>query len=451
MKLFFKIYLFVMLLAPCTAFSQSTYTSQNIDVIANLKISSDPRFTSYTKCEGWYQASTGKEYAIYDVNYEDDLTVYFMDITGGQVVKADSLNYDSYFSPTRYAIYRNYFYISDFWGDTEMYDLTSLPDSITYVGTLHTPWKLSGLIIQDKLYQLGDLVVYDLENSLKLENPDVLKNDIPYLGACRSVQAKHDTIYASFGYQGFYILKYANHTFTVIDSILHNFPSIVANYAACVSEDNTTLCTFYEPYSLDANIYKKQSNGKYLLSGQHSLVESNYEAKPEFIGNDRVIVSDVSSGIHIFDVSDVNAIQQTGYFNAGEGLLSSPNYTSGIANYYASLPSGRILALDTRKGLFILDAKKALTNIAEPEAPEPLDYQLKVFPVPSNEGFSVELKRDYPSTLSLVDISGKTLLTSEYNSDIRDFVFTREMPEGVYILKVEGEEGYVTQKITVKH
>ncbi|MGZ4100144.1 MAG: T9SS type A sorting domain-containing protein [Bacteroidia bacterium] len=38
-----------------------------------------------------------------------------------------------------------------------------------------------------------------------------------------------------------------------------------------------------------------------------------------------------------------------------------------------------------------------------------------------------------------------------YNGNINDFISTLNIPEGNYILKIEGNEGQLTSKIIIKH
>ncbi len=88
------------------------------------------------------------------------------------------------------------------------------------------------------------------------------------------------------------------------------------------------------------------SNGN--TSSDHNLmVRGNY-----------VFSANYSSGLRVFDVSDVNNMQEVGFFDTFTGH-DNPGF-SGAWGVYAHLPSGNVLISDQSTGLFVLDVSAAV-------------------------------------------------------------------------------------------
>ena len=432
--------------------AQSLYTGENIEVLNHLTGGSAPTTTNpikYKACTGWHQAATGREYVIY--NFESKL--YFTDITNPKIpVNVDSVSFGY---PQKIEVSGNYCYV--FFSELEIarYDLRYLPDSVSNTNWYFFDWtnNLLNRFEKNKMYQKrpSDIVVFSLKEFTPPNSGDTLKKFIKHLGAITRINVKDNFIYASSYSNGLYIIKYdsINHSFSLTDSLFHNFPNIIKNYNNCINQNSTVICTVYDPTTIEANFYVKQNNGKYKLEKSNQLMPSTYSITPQFVSNDWLLASNIQDGLFVYDVSDLNNIKKTGFFNTRSAETNTNN--TGIESYYSGLPSGNILALDKKNGIFILDAKKAMPSKI-PTVIEPiLSYELSTFPNPCNEGFTVQLKRDHPSSLSIITDLGVQIYQTEYSSNINDFISTKDLLEGNYILKIEGNEGQLTQKIIVKH
>lgn len=440
--------LVLFLLCFTKTYSQSTYTTQNIDVLLNIKgYSSSTTTPLYQQCKGWVDNKNKKEYAIYNCNEK----TYFVDITKiSEVRKVDSITITGLNDPVNIYIENNRLYLTISNIFTFIYSLNYFPDSIKYIGQ---SWDVeyNNCVIKNNnmfKYRNGKLIVYDISDPTTPIGIDTLENDISHLKGNKSFFIKNDTIYLPYGSKGLYIIDYKNHKFSIIDSLPHNFSNVVSNYAVAVSNNNKTLCTFYSPVTLDANFYYLKNNNSYSFERSKALTFTNHTVTPGFIDNDWLLISNSVEGLLVYDVTDLNDIKKTGYFNSYD--ITLPNKT-GIESYYTGLPSGNILVLDKQQGLFVLDAKKAMTKIiVEPPSPQ-FNYSLSIFPNPCNESFSIQLKRDFESKLIIYDPSGKQIFQKDYSSTINDVIDTKDLKEGEYILKIEGKEGQLTQKIIVLH
>jgi hypothetical protein len=153
-----------------------------------------------------------------------------------------------------------------------------------------------------------------------------------------------------------------------------------------------------------------------------------------------------SEGISIFDVSNVNSIRKSGLFSSFIPNVSLQQQ-GGVTSALFGLRNNKIIAYDPIKGIFILDPLEAMKrSTSEPT----LYYDLETFPNPCSDQLQLKLKRDYASTASLYDLSGKMIWKKEYNSNINDKINTSLLKENEYILRIEGNEGQITKKIVVK-
>jgi choice-of-anchor B domain-containing protein len=117
-----------------------------------------------------------------------------------------------------------------------------------------------------------------------------------------------------------------------LDELSHGFGTRL--HAADVSDlANPQYITFY-------------SNGN--TSSDHNLmVRGNY-----------VFSANYSSGLRVVDVSDVNNMQEVGFFDTFPGH-DNPGF-SGAWGVYSDLPSGNVLISDQGTGLFVLDVSAAV-------------------------------------------------------------------------------------------
>ncbi len=425
--------------------AQVTYTSQNIEFISDLVSYADPRLNI------WSQPTKHKEYVIYGNNS----SIKFADISDPKHPKIVDSIAELFITSSfqKIDVQKNLCYILNSWGGMDVYNLQSLPDSVSYVGTIDLfSFPLSNSYFSgENLYKNfgSNIGVINFSDFFNPVLTDSLVTDIPNLGNCLLLNVYNDTLYTSYGPKGVYIFAFINHKFSIIDSIPHNFPSLVSNYSNCVSANKKTLCAFYKPTTLNAKFYSKNSNRKYEFAGEYQLMPSTNTVIPKFINNDWLAASNYQDGLYIYDVSDLKNIKKTGSFNCKKNALSQ--YNSGVADYLFGLPSGLLIVRQLNGGLFILDPKKAMPYKAPEIIEAQLNYNLSVYPNPCNEGFSIQLKRDFSSKLNLYDLQGITMYQKEYSSDIADYISTKELEEGNYILKIDGNEGQLTQKIIVRH
>ena len=238
---------------------QINYVRQNIDLISlstpNFGVGgTDGRL--YSGCWGWYQQSKNKEYAICGASNG----TYFMDITNPATPSVSAYVPGKLGCTWReMKTYQNYCYIvSDDPNPNrfQIVDMQYLPDSVhivhdgtTYFEHAHTIW-----IDQDKMY-IG-LVTYTTGfssmNVYSLATPSVpvllrelqadINSNVVFPGLRGEPAVRNDTVYASAGWQGLYVLKFntGTNTFTELGSY-SGYASSAYNHSSSLTQNGKYL------------------------------------------------------------------------------------------------------------------------------------------------------------------------------------------------------------------
>src|SRR6218665_309839 len=201
--------------------AQVNYPRQNIELISlitpNFGVGAgDGRL--YSGCWGWYQQNKNKEYAISGASNG----TYFIDVSIPTTPTVCAYVAGKLGCTWReIKTYKNYAYIvSDDAKPNrfQIVDMQYLPDSVhvvhdgtTYFERGHTVW-----IDNDKMY-VG-LVTYtngfSPMNVYSLATPSVpvllreLPQDMAFINEVHDMYARNDTVYASCGWQGLYVIKF---------------------------------------------------------------------------------------------------------------------------------------------------------------------------------------------------------------------------------------------------
>jgi hypothetical protein len=435
MKRVLVIFLFA-LVKPGLAQSTYTLTEDKVKVLGTLKARSV--CPSYWLLASYYQPSKEREYLIYGCQFR----TYIADITdpsSPQVIDSVDVPFNTA-TVSGDSCYLRYAFSSWVW------DLSTLP---TKAGLL-TIWMNKPLtnpvISGNRLYNFyKQISIYDISDRLNPVLIDSSRADFPTLPWPQRPVVKNDTIYFSDASSGFYRMYYdqSSSKFVLADSISVATPNI-SIYSSCVSASGNVFL-FYDPGTLSTPVFKYE-NGNYTKLREFSFSKTSLNQNCSHLGNDWLAVYTTSEGISIFDVSNANAIRKTGLFSSFKPNVPLQQQ-GGVTSALFGLRNNKIIAYDYIKGIFILDASEAMQRAT----PEPtLYYDLETFPNPCSDQLQLKLKRDYASTASLYDLSGKIIWKKEYSSNINDKINTSLLKENEYILRIEGNEGQLTKKIIVK-
>lgn len=427
----------------------------------------------YSGCWGWYQASKNKEYGITGASNG----TYFYNVTSpttptlcGFLAGAEHGTY------REIKTYSHYCYIvsdDDQNKRFQIVDLQYLPDSIHVVyndSTLfrrgHTIW-----IDQDKLYigamidslplRLTPMAIFSLANP---EAPVLLRklnSDFPLIDYVHDMYVRNDSIYASCGWQGLYILKWDNalQKFTQLGSYI-GYPDHGYNHSSFLTHDGKHLIFCDElPEGLPIHFVDVQSLGNVQPLKDWHPMSYTTPHNPYIVGK-FAFVSCYQDGIQIYDISKPNEINLVGYFDTHpQGGANIGSYgTSGYrGNWgaYPFLPSGNIIANDMQNGMFILNAAPAFSanvqNFVGLEKPEAVDAQLVIYPNPAASQIAIHYAANNKTQLSLKNILGKIVFEKEFDGALNEYINVKELANGAYFLSVTENAMTQTKKIIVSH
>lgn len=321
-----------------------------------------------------YEAPDGKEYAIVGTSQY----VYFWDITDTSNIFLADQHKPGYHSDWRdFKTYDHYAYgVTDQGTSQEgllIYDLMDLPDSVRFVKAVTSDFLRAHNIFIDtlnaKLYACGTnthsqgMVVYDIsdpENPLLLGTPRLDQDPngpAPGDGYVHDLYVRDDTVYASHGYDGFWIWDFNNAANPSAIGGIDQGPGY--NHSSWVTGDGayaifaeelpsgqplavTDLADFENPDIV--HTFKEP-----LLAPTHT---NNVPHNP-YIKDSFLYVSYYEDGVQIWDISDPLNPIKTGYYDT-EPNNTTYNGTTRNWGVFPFLKQDKIIATDTENGFFVL-------------------------------------------------------------------------------------------------
>jgi choice-of-anchor B domain-containing protein len=460
--------LFLLVIFALYSGVNAQHASQNILQMSNwydTTVLAEPYYgIKYSGVWGWVDPADNKEYAIIG----STAGTYIIEVTDpyNPVQRAYVAGRRDQCIWREIKTYENYLYlVSDDQvpNSFQIVDLSYLPDSVHIVHDSDSIFARSHTIYVDngKLYcasvtrpSIGfySMAVYDL--TADPTNPTLLRTlnqDYSTPSSMHDMFVRNDTVYASGGYDGFFVYKEDSitHAFSLIGSIT-SYLDQGYNHSSFITKDGKTLIFVDEvPAGMGVKTYDISdfSNMQF-----QSLFYSNPGATPHnpyFTKDDMLVISYYADGLVIYDVSDPANPVRVGYYDTNSndpfgGPYTSPAY-QGAWGAFPDLPSGNILVSDMQEGLFVLDADVALSraNTATFES------QVKVFPTIFTDQLSVTLARktESPVICTLTDISGKVLVSKTYSGSNISMNIPTELSSGFYFLQVTEGNNYATFKV----
>ena len=369
-KIFFLFAFFV-----CAFLSKAqTYASSNFTMIS---VVSPETYTNsygakYSGCWGWYQASKNKEYAIAG----SASGTFWVDVTNPATPTVSAYRAGKKLNTVWREIktYQNFCYvITDDGGPAsfQIFDMQYLPDSVHKVFDNQTLFKRGHTLYLDgnKLYVAGvtysnnttsSMNVYSLANPANPVLLRELKQDISFISYVHDIMPVNDTIYASCGNQGMYVLKYnSNNTFTQLGS-LTTYSGSGYNHSSALTPNHQTLVFTDEvpagkPIKV-ANVSNPANIQVLAITNQFTQTTPH---NPFMVSNALCFMSSYQDGLQLYNISSPATPTLVGYFDTYyQGGGNNNNWTGddydGQWGSYPYFPSKNIFALDQMNGVFML-------------------------------------------------------------------------------------------------
>lgn len=452
---------------------QTNYPKQNIELLSlitpNFGVQAiDGRL--YSGCWGWKQESKNREYAISGASNG----TYFIDVT----------------SPTNPSVcdyvigklgctwremktYQNYCYIvSDDPGSNrfQIVDMQYLPDSVhvVYDGTLYFERAHTLFIDKDKLY-IGSVTYslgYSAMNIYSLATPTAplllreLVQDIPtnIISVVHDMYVRNDTIYASCGNNGLYILKYNDvaDTITQLGSFT-GYTSAGYNHSSWLTKDGKHLLFCDEvPANLPVHYVDVQNLNNIQPVQSFKPYAGTTAHNPYVLDNDFALISCYQDGLLIYDISQPGNMALAGFFDTHpQGGENAGNYFSapyrGNWGAYPYLPSGIIIAQDMQNGVFILDGTAAYANRVGIKNTTPDNSDLLFFPNPANNYLKLKYHGNSSSFLCIKNMLGQTVFETNLGSMVDEQIDLTDFESGTYIVTHRQGKQLKNKKLIITH
>jgi len=262
--------------------------------------------------------------------------------------------------------YRHYAYgVSEGDGSLQIFDLSSLPNSVTKVYDSQAFFSNCHNIFidekHDRLYAVGasrgNLIVLDL--SQNPANPTLLKNTPLQGGYVHDLYVRDHIAYCSHEYRGLSIYDFSDVNNIVTKGSITSYIDKGYNHSSWLSANGEVMAMADETHGLSVKLVDVSDlTDIEVISNFKSTLETNATPtsiahNPFIVGDKYVVVSYYHDGVQIYDISNPAAPKKVAYYDTD---TSNSDYVDYIGSWgaYPYLPSGNIIASDINNGLFVL-------------------------------------------------------------------------------------------------
>ncbi|MEO6830958.1 MAG: choice-of-anchor B family protein [Chitinophagaceae bacterium] len=255
----------------------------------------------------------------------------------------------------------------------QVYDFNYLPDSLHLVFQ-SDPWKLANAhnifidTAKAKLYLaspttlgLGKsrLQIYSLADP---EDPSFLYtlNSFEYT---HDMYARNDTVWCSDGNGGYLVLDMSDPPNYIILGGLSFYPYQGYNHSSWIGYDNIGVMAD-ETFGMPVKVIdcRNMKNIKVLSTFSPRGLDSTSIPHNPFLLGQYAFVSYYQDGLQIYDLSNPSNPQQVGFYDTYP--QESKKQFAGAWGCYPYLPSQKVLVSDMQTGLYIFDVSAAIPKLA---------------------------------------------------------------------------------------
>lgn len=271
-------------------------------------------------------------------------------------------------------------------------------------------------------------------------------------GGLHDSYVRNDTIYASSGWEGYYIYDMKN---PFAPNLLAHINTGGYNHNSWLNGEGTYgYYTEEIPEGRPVQIVDLQllSMGEIEIAGgfldKFSIEVNNHSAIPHnvYIKDHILFNSQYEDGLLAYDIS--NPLQPV-LIDQYDTHVQNPVYNGYFGNWgnYPWLPSGNIIASDMQNGLYVL-AFEATVPTTEPT--EELKVQVQPNPVQDQLTLRVPPQDSEAWQWFLTNPSGQLLQRGSINEAVETTVSLPQIPAGLYFLQVQSASGKQVVKKVVK-
>ncbi len=285
-----------------------------------------------------------------------------------------------------------------------------------------------------------------LDASQNPDSPTFLAHPILPGGYVHDCYVRNDTVYASSGYEGYFVFDFKD---PVNPVLLANISSGGYNHNSWLTLDGKYAYYAEEiPQGQPMHIVDLQN----LALGEIEIVGSfidNLQAPNEsvklaiphnlYIKGDLLYDSQYEDGLLVYDISDrLHPVLIAHYDTRPENTQYNGYY--GNWGNYPWLPSGTIISSDMQNGLFLF----RLQNSSSVSSPNELP--VSIFPNPAQDMLNLRMERIEKGRWEMLDVSGKQIQRGELQLEDDTRISLQGIAKGFYFLKITNNYGKTTVK-----
>ena len=173
------------------------------------------------------------------------------------------------------------------------------------------------------------------------------------------------------------------------------------------------------------------------FTGNSSAIDHNL-----YVKDNLVFEANYTSGLRVYDISDINNISEVGYFDTHPENNNTTFY--GAWSVYPYFNSGNIIVSDIDRGLFILRKSGFPLSVDNSVFNE---KQVSVYPNPASEKLTVSTKDEHIKQLYVYNALGQKVIDFEFNNFNEVTLDVSYLSNGVYFLKINDD---YAQKILIE-
>ena len=425
------------LLFPFLVFSQD---SQNVELLFHWDEDTlvGSQIFDNTYNEIWGIVHDQREYAIigstagthfFDVTTTQD--IHEVAFVAGKVQGPEIIHRD-------YHDFKNYLYAVSDEGESslQIIDFSTLPDSVSLVYDSSELFERSHNIFIDtataKMYTTnGD--IYSVENPT---NPSFLYTT-PLL-SCHDVYVQNDTAYINGGYDGFFIVDFSqttieNQTHELLGSLI-SYPDQGYNHSGWITSDGKYYVMADETWGMRMKMLDiSDFSNIEVVSLFGSNVDSNSIPHNQIIKDDYLYTAYYHDGLYVHDISNPMSPVLVAYFDTF--LPNHHNSYMGAWGVYPFLPSGKILLSDMQTGLYIFDVDYNNAIISNVELNK---NGSTIFPNPATNNITVTNSHQSITHIQIIDASGRCVYQTS-QVDNYHHIDLSSFSKGLYFVKTDLE------------
>lgn len=409
----------------------------------------------YNSC--WGLMVNNREYAVVGAAAH----VLFFDVTAPSTPKlVGKFEGRSTVVPREFKSYKNRVYaVADGGKDGLMiFDLSHAEDTIirTYWDTtfFHRIHTIALDTSSGRIYLHGGNAgegIMVLDASQNPDAPVFLAHKILPGGYVHDSYVRNDTVYASSGYEGYFVFDYKD---PANPKLLAQITTGGYNHNSWLTLDGKYAYYAEEiPVGQPIHIVDLQNLALGELEIAGSFLDNLQEpdsivkkAIPHnvYIKGDLLYNSQYEDGLLIYDISDrLNPVLVAHYDTRPENT----QYNGYFGNWgnYPWLPSGTIIASDMQNGLFLFRYQNS-SSVASPE-----EWPVSIFPNPAQDWLNIRAESPETGSWTIFDVSGKLVLTGDLQKDADTRISIQGIQKGLYFVKIFDASGKFAIKKVLIH